>query len=119
MFDIGFAELLLIGIVGLLVIGPERLPGAVRTAAQWLRHFKRSFNSIKHEIQQELEMDAVKTQLDEANEAFKKRAESFKQDIEADYEAKLPGPEYDVPEEVADDANAELDRDTAEKKNVS
>jgi len=42
MFDIGFAELLLIGVVGLLVLGPERLPGAVRTVSLWVGRLRRS-----------------------------------------------------------------------------
>ena len=46
MFDIGFAELVLVGVVGLLVIGPERLPGTIRTASLWLNRFRRSFNDI-------------------------------------------------------------------------
>ena len=44
MFDIGFAELLLIGVVGLLVVGPEQLPGAVRTVLAWVNRFRRSFD---------------------------------------------------------------------------
>ena len=46
MFDIGFAELLLIGVVGLLVVGPEHLPGAVRTVLAWVNRFRRSFDQI-------------------------------------------------------------------------
>jgi len=82
MFDIGFAELILIGIVGLLVIGPERLPGAIRTASQWLSHFKRSFNNVKREIEHELEIDSVKRQLDQANTQFKTRTEEIKRNLE-------------------------------------
>ena len=53
MFDIGFAELIIIAIVGLLVIGPERLPGAIRTGSAWLGRIKRGFNDIKREVEQE------------------------------------------------------------------
>jgi sec-independent protein translocase protein TatB len=82
MFDIGFAELILIGVVGLLVIGPERLPGAIRTASQWLSHFKRSFNNVKREIEHELEIDSVKRQLDQANAQFKTKSEEIKRGLE-------------------------------------
>lgn len=99
MFDIGFAELLLIGVVGLLVIGPERLPDAVRTGTQWLRHFKRSFNTIKQEIQQELEVDSVKKQLTQAGQDLKNQSEDFKQSLEESYQANLPGPEHDIPDD--------------------
>ncbi|NDH40108.1 MAG: twin-arginine translocase subunit TatB [Gammaproteobacteria bacterium] len=47
MFDIGFAELLLIGVVGLIVVGPEQLPGAVRTTLAWINRFRRSFDQIR------------------------------------------------------------------------
>ena len=63
MFDIGFAELLLIGIVGLLVIGPERLPGAIRTTMVWVNRFRRSFNEVRAEVERELHNDAVMREL--------------------------------------------------------
>ena len=63
MFDIGFAELVIIAIVGLLVIGPERLPGAIRTGSAWLGRIKRGFNDIKREVQQELHNDGVMQEL--------------------------------------------------------
>ena len=50
MFDIGFTELLIVAIVGLLVIGPERLPGAVRTGGAWLSRIRRGFNDIQREV---------------------------------------------------------------------
>lgn len=73
MFDIGFTELVIIGIVSLLVIGPERLPGAIRTGSTWLRRIKRGFNDIKREVEQELHNDSVlqdlkKTGSDLSNE---------------------------------------------------
>lgn len=63
MFDIGFAELMIIGVVALIVIGPERLPDAVRTASAWLNRIRRGFNDIKQEVQQELHNDAVMKDL--------------------------------------------------------
>ena len=63
MFDIGFPELMLIAIVGLLVIGPERLPEALRTLGLWFGRMRRSFTSIKAEIEKEIGMDEVRRQL--------------------------------------------------------
>lgn len=59
MFDIGFAELLIIALVSLIVIGPERLPETVRTVSAWINRFRRSFNEIKRDVQLELHNDAV------------------------------------------------------------
>lgn len=63
MFDIGFMELVLISIVALIVIGPERLPGAIRTATLWIGRAKRSFNQVKSEIEKEINADEIKRQL--------------------------------------------------------
>lgn len=63
MFDIGFMELLLIGIVALLVLGPDKLPGAIRTGALWLGRARRSFNKVKSEIEQQLNTDEIRRQL--------------------------------------------------------
>ncbi|AHL73782.1 preprotein translocase [Stutzerimonas stutzeri] len=63
MFDIGFTELLLIGLVALFVLGPERLPGAVRTAGLWIGRAKRSFANIKSEVEREIGADEIRRQL--------------------------------------------------------
>lgn len=81
MFDIGFAELVIISVVALLVIGPERLPGAIRTGSLWLGKFKRGFNDIKREVQQELHNDGVMQELRKTGEDLKDQANSIQQDV--------------------------------------
>jgi sec-independent protein translocase protein TatB len=63
MFGISFSELLLVGLVALLVLGPERLPGAARTAGLWIGRLKRSFNAIKNEVEREIGADDIRRQL--------------------------------------------------------
>ena len=63
MFGISFSELLLVGLVALVVLGPERLPGAARTAGLWIGRLKRSFNSIKQEVEREIGADEIRRQL--------------------------------------------------------
>ena len=82
MFDIGFAELLVIGVVGLLVIGPERLPSAIRTVSLWLNRLKRGFNDIKREVELELHNDAVMKELRKTGEELKSEADGLSQDIQ-------------------------------------
>jgi sec-independent protein translocase protein TatB len=65
MFDIGFTELLVIFVVALLVVGPEQLPVVARKVGLYLGKMRRSFQSIKDEVEQELEIEAVKAQLKE------------------------------------------------------
>ena len=71
MFEIGFPELMLIAVVGLLVIGPERLPEALRTLGLWFGRMRRSFTAVKAEIEKEIGMDEVRRQLH--NEAIIER----------------------------------------------
>ena len=63
MFDIGFAELLIIAVVGLVVLGPEKLPVAVRTVGLWVSKAKRTLSSIQSEISEELRLDEMKRQI--------------------------------------------------------
>ena len=63
MFGISFSELLLVGLVALLVLGPERLPGAARTAGLWVGRLTRSFNAIKQEVEREIGADEIRRQL--------------------------------------------------------
>jgi len=63
MFEVSFQELLLVAIVALVVLGPERLPSALRTLGLWLGRLRRSFDSVKQEIEREIGMDDVRRQL--------------------------------------------------------
>ena len=67
MFDVGFWELLIIGLVALLVIGPERLPGLARTAGAWLGRAKRFVSDVKTEIDEELRTEELKRIMKEQN----------------------------------------------------
>jgi sec-independent protein translocase protein TatB len=82
MFDIGFSELVLVGIVALLVIGPERLPETVRTATMWLNRIRRGFNEIKQEVQQELHNDAVMRELRETRQQLKQDTAAIGRDLQ-------------------------------------
>jgi len=56
MFDIGFWELITIAIIALLVIGPERLPGAAVEAGKWIGHLRGMVRSLRHEIEKEMRL---------------------------------------------------------------
>jgi sec-independent protein translocase protein TatB len=60
MFDIGFSELLIIAVVALLVIGPERLPKVARTAGHMFGRLQRYVNDVKADIQREMELDELR-----------------------------------------------------------
>lgn len=63
MFDIGFAELLIIAVVGLVVLGPDKLPIAARTVGLWVGKARRTLGGIQSEISEELRLDEMKRQV--------------------------------------------------------
>ena len=65
MFEIGFTELMLVGTVALLVLGPERLPKAASTAGRWIGQFKRGLNGIKQQMERELDAEQLRRDLDQ------------------------------------------------------
>ena len=87
MFDIGFAELLLIGVVGLLVVGPEQLPGAVRTVLAWVNRFRRSFDQIRTEVRRELHNDEVMQKLKADSRQLEQQVRDTTQSVEQEIQA--------------------------------
>ena len=89
MFDLGFSELLVIGVVALVVLGPERLPKAARFAGLWVRRARAQWYSVKAEFENELADDELRrslrqTQADlkEARDSLAQGGTALKQEIE-------------------------------------
>lgn len=59
MFDVGFSELVVIGIIGLLVLGPKRLPELARTAGHWLGRMRRFVSDVKQDIDREMQAEEL------------------------------------------------------------
>ena len=85
MFDMGFTEMLLIGIVALIVIGPERLPGVARTAGKYVGRLKRFMTTVKADVEQELRADELRqilSQQQQELDSLKDTISSAGKDIE-------------------------------------
>ena len=65
MFDVGFSELVMVGLVSLLVIGPERLPKVARVAGFWIGKIQQMIANVKVEISQELHAEEIRQLLKE------------------------------------------------------
>ena len=63
MFDMGFAELIIIGLLALVVMGPERLPYAIRSTLKWVHYLRQTASSLKDTVEQELKLDDIKKDL--------------------------------------------------------
>ena len=103
MFDMGFTEMMLIGIVALIVIGPERLPGVARTAGKYFGRLKRFMTSVKADVEQELradelrqiladqqrELDTLKDSINEAGREIEKEASAAASSLQQDVEESI------------------------------
>ena len=71
MFDVGFAELFLLALIGLLVLGPERLPRVARTVGGFVRKARASWISLRNTIQSELDAADIAAPIKQAEKEFK------------------------------------------------
>lgn len=87
MLDIGFTELLLVAVIGLIVIGPERLPETVRTISLYLGRFKRTLRETRREIEKQLGADEIRRELH--NEEVMRSLEKLRSDVQADIDESI------------------------------
>jgi len=135
MFDIGFWELCLIAVVALLILGPERLPTAARTAGLWIGKARRMIGNVKSEIDRELQLDEVRKKLHEEESklkestglgdlenlsentisdvsAFEKDMQMRDETIDEDYEETFTTSELEAKSELESEPKAEPEPET-------
>lgn len=83
MFDMGFLELMIIGVVGLLVLGPERLPKAARTLGLWIGKIKRTVSGMQSEISAQLEAEELRQKLNEQQKKLDEGVQQVKRGVES------------------------------------
>jgi sec-independent protein translocase protein TatB len=104
MFDIGFSELVLVGVLALLVLGPKRLPEVARTAGRWMAKLRRYVLDAKRDFSQEMqggeldELRALKRELDDTRRALSDSGRGMMQGLaEADAPRIQPPSDINVP----------------------
>ena len=115
MFDIGFSELLVISVIALVVMGPERLPETVRTISLWIGRMKQKLSSARQELENEVGMDEIRRQLQNEKimrdlDAAKENIETTITDTQAAIDKEISDAKITGENELAD-ARAELDED--------
>jgi sec-independent protein translocase protein TatB len=96
MFDVGFSELMVIAVVALVVIGPERLPAVARTLGHLFGRLQRYVNDVKADISREIELDELKK--------FKNQFEEAAQSVESSVRSEVEGAEATL-NSIAAEAN--------------
>ena len=98
MFEVGFGEMVLIGIVALIVLGPERLPKTARLVGLWVRRVRAYWFNMRAELERELAAEDMRKQLEEAKRAV------HDTDVEVRHLADASSPEGAKP---ADDSHGD------------
>ena len=80
MFDVGILELLVIGVVALIVVGPERLPGLARSAGLWIGKARQMVGEIRNEVERELRVEELRDSIQhkDTSDELKRLAERVK-----------------------------------------
>lgn len=125
MFDISFTELMLVGVVALIVIGPEKLPKVARTVGHLLGRAQRYVNDVKGDIQREVEIDELRKMKQEMESAAQSVQSSFTK-TESEIRQGLQEPINDMnsigeglkKDSLADNAESIKDDSAGEVKNA-
>ncbi|MBE0627085.1 MAG: twin-arginine translocase subunit TatB [Burkholderiales bacterium] len=103
MFDIGFSEMMLVGIVALVVIGPERMPGVARTAGALFGRAQRYVGELKADIQKQVDLEElknIKSTFDDAARSFEQSVIQAQEQLDASARSLNPGVAAQAPTPV-------------------
>ena len=81
MFEFSFGELLVVALVALVVLGPERLPKAARFTGLWVRRARAQWYSVKSELEHELASDELRRSLHDGREALREARDQLRDDL--------------------------------------
>ena len=109
MFDIGFTEILIVGVVALIVLGPERLPTALRTAGLWVGRIKRAIGSVQKEISEELRVEEMRQAAKEQQVNLEQNLESMSKPFHESLREEM------LSKSTAPSKEATVDSETADK----
>ncbi len=136
MFELSFGKMMIIAVVALIVLGPEKLPKVARTLGHLLGRARSYANQVKQDIDREMQMDELKklqqaaqdaaksfeTTVNEASRSVEQEASSASKvfnEMESDYHAKLTTPETGVENSIAAPAQGVLNEVEALEKSIA
>lgn len=114
MFDVGFFELLVIGLVALVVLGPQRLPRAARMAGLWVRKARAQWYSVKAEFEREMAAEDMRRSIGEPARALREEVDLAGRELKQSLDESLPeaGPERPAAPPAPDTAASGTDAST-------
>ncbi len=115
MFDIGFSELLLFGVIALIVLGPEKLPQAARTAGQWYAKIRRTVSTLQSEIEAEFDLAETRQQMQKELAKIRETEAEMKREM-AEMRGSMQAFEYSKNPKNNPDIHADHQPDTRTNK---
>ncbi len=116
MFDVGFQEVVLIGVIALLVIGPERLPAVARSVGRWVGKMQRFVAGVKRDLQSELNTDEVRKLLNSQEDQIRELKEMVNE-TRSDFEKTARSASSDLSSGMDQAVDQVRDAASAVKKN--
>ncbi len=113
MFDIGLSEIMIIAIVALVVLGPERLPKAARLAGFWVRKARAQWYTVKAELESEMADEELKNSLKESMTDLQQTLHSHQDSLQHEMRALDADLQSDLNLKVEPDPNAKTDTDNS------
>ena len=118
MFDIGFFELVVIAVVGLLVLGPQRLPQAVRTLGLYLGRIRKMVSGIQQEVNEQLQLEEMRERLAEHEKKVRSGLLEAEQELAAEMDLQQAAGE-EAPQASVDKSAKKLSLDKASDNKAS
>ncbi|REC94107.1 Sec-independent protein translocase protein TatB [Kushneria indalinina] len=119
MFDISFPELIVVGAIALVVLGPERLPTAARTAGLWLGKIKRTVSSVQQEITSQLETEELQRKMKSQQDRFDQGLKKARDDIESLGDDPSASSRKLSDRALSDDRSADRQKETSDAESAS
>ena len=108
MLDVGFSELLVFGIIGLLVLGPDKLPEAARFAAKWYSKFKRTISNVQNDIDRELRLSEFREQMQNEMQRIQALEQKVQAQVQQLQQQSISAVEKELPTALSSNKNLSL-----------
>ena len=108
MLDVGFSELLVFGIIGLLVLGPDKLPEAARFAAKWYSKFKRTISNVQNDIDRELRLSEFREQMQNEMQRIQELEQKVQAQVQQLQQQSISAVEKELPTALSSNKNLSL-----------
>ena len=106
MFDIGFWELSVLAVIGLIVLGPERLPVVARTMGRWVGQAKHYMSALTSELEREVKADDIRREVREAREQIESETRQARDNTDREVDSVMRPLKSELERDAADDKSA-------------